>query len=270
MLVHFFPYLYHVPPLGIFETMTTPRVHFFCKESLKQAFSWSAAAHVTVVAAAVGLGFVDGESPALVELEETIRFTPSFEKAPNLEMQESTDIPNPVPEPDAEFVDSEELVPLPDKPIAQPKSLNPASLLQLPHLPFPRNDARVTRRRLTPPKLERQPEASENPTPRQQETVATPPVTETFVAARQNRRGCPYPIYPTRALRRGLTGRCVLSIRVDDNGAVNWVRLRTSSGHGILDRAAMATVEKWHLTPATHGGLPVASERDISILFTLP
>ena len=258
--------LYHGPPLGVTETMHRPQVQFFSREGLKQAFSWSTAAHVAVVAAAAGVGFIGADEGAVVELEESIRFTSAFEEAPTAEMSESTDIPNPVPEPDVEFVDPDDETQLPLTPLTEPKGFNPSPMVSSQHTPLPVRNSTVKRSR----PVQRKPKPEPRPTPPVAAPAPTPPAVGTFVSARPNSKGCPSPTYPARALRHGISGRCVLSIRVNVDGSVDWIRLRQSSGHGILDRAAIAAVKIWRLTPATHAGQPVASERDVSILFTLP
>lgn len=55
----------------------------------------------------------------------------------------------------------------------------------------------------------------------------------------------PPPRYPTRARRRGLQGRVVLLVRVDAAGGVAEIRVDHSSGHRMLDRAALKTVRNW-------------------------
>jgi protein TonB len=57
--------------------------------------------------------------------------------------------------------------------------------------------------------------------------------------------GNPKPTYPWSARRAGLFGRVVLRVEVLPSGAVGTVSVAESSGHGILDRAALRTVALW-------------------------
>lgn len=56
----------------------------------------------------------------------------------------------------------------------------------------------------------------------------------------------PPPLYPGLAQRRGLEGEAVVWIRVDEAGQVTSVELKKTSGHDVLDQAALAIVrERW-------------------------
>ncbi len=76
----------------------------------------------------------------------------------------------------------------------------------------------------------------------------------------------PAPTYPASALRQGLTGRVVLRVRVDADGTVVSAGVLQSSGHAILDKAALASVEQWRFQPASLLG--VAIEQEIAVPFT--
>ncbi len=77
------------------------------------------------------------------------------------------------------------------------------------------------------------------------------------------------PVYPRRARRLGWQGRVVVRVRVDARGRVVAVRLGDSSGHGILDRAALDAVRGWRFAPARRGAIPVAAWVDVPIRFRL-
>ena len=66
----------------------------------------------------------------------------------------------------------------------------------------------------------------------------------------------PQPAYPIQARRRGLQGTVMLKVLVDAGGSVADVRLAESSGHSILDQAAINAVRGWIFTPGTTGGRP--------------
>jgi periplasmic protein TonB len=63
----------------------------------------------------------------------------------------------------------------------------------------------------------------------------------------------PPPEYPPAARRRGYEGTVMMEVLVDRGGKVQDLRLVESSGHGLLDRAAMGAVKRWMFEPARHG-----------------
>ncbi len=82
---------------------------------------------------------------------------------------------------------------------------------------------------------------------------------------RQNRP----PSYPLMAKRRGYEGEVLLSVWVDAEGVVTEIKIKHSSGHLSLDRAALKTVKGWSFTPATAGGRPVDMWVDVPVEFQL-
>ncbi|NEP47099.1 MAG: TonB family protein, partial [Okeania sp. SIO2H7] len=64
---------------------------------------------------------------------------------------------------------------------------------------------------------------------------------------------CPQPRYPARARREGWEGNPRLRIDTDDRGYVTNVSLEESSGHSILDEAAIEAVRDWKLEPKEGG-----------------
>jgi len=64
---------------------------------------------------------------------------------------------------------------------------------------------------------------------------------------------CPQPRYPARARRQGWQGNPRLRIDTDDRGYVTNVSLEESSGHSVLDEAAMEAVWDWKLEPKEGG-----------------
>jgi protein TonB len=79
----------------------------------------------------------------------------------------------------------------------------------------------------------------------------------------------PLPRYPLAARFDGAEGRVMLRVRVDARGQVETVDVTTSSGHAILDRAAIDTVRRWRFAPARRDGLPVPAEINVPIQFRL-
>jgi protein TonB len=68
------------------------------------------------------------------------------------------------------------------------------------------------------------------------------------------------PEYPQRAQQRRIEGKVLLRIAITNRGAVSSVEVVESSGHSILDRAAVAGVEKWVFEPAKRDGVPIQTE----------
>ncbi|MEL6427878.1 MAG: energy transducer TonB [Planctomycetota bacterium] len=64
---------------------------------------------------------------------------------------------------------------------------------------------------------------------------------------------CPPPAYPRRAVRLGWCGEVAVEITVDAGGAVVRARVLRSSGHGLLDDAALDAVRVWRFEPAEVG-----------------
>lgn len=54
------------------------------------------------------------------------------------------------------------------------------------------------------------------------------------------------PRYPREAMDQGLSGRSLLKALIDANGAVVAVIVETSSGHTVLDEAAVEELRGWH------------------------
>lgn len=80
---------------------------------------------------------------------------------------------------------------------------------------------------------------------------------------------CPPPEYPRQARRRNLEGTVWLRLRVSSDGLPAEVILETSSGHALLDEAALAAARAWKLTPATCDGLPCEGILRVPVTFRL-
>ena len=173
---------------------------------------------------------------------------------------------DPPPVPTLEPMPPEELLPITDwglSPLPDdegpgleevPPDLNPERILQDPELP----------RRQTPQPVEPV-EASfeeiEEPAPVQPTPVSTrEPLRESVSHApvvaspRQVPSDCPPPPYPPLAVRRGWTGTVVLLIDVAADGSVTGVHIESSSGHRVLDEAAVQAVRGWRFHPGTLDG----------------
>jgi len=79
----------------------------------------------------------------------------------------------------------------------------------------------------------------------------------------------PPPRYPSRARRRGLEGRTVIEVEVLESGAPGRLWVITSSGHGVLDSAALAAIRQWAFRPSLRDGRPARAVVRVPILFRL-
>lgn len=77
------------------------------------------------------------------------------------------------------------------------------------------------------------------------------------------------PQYPIIAQKRGFQGTVVLEVLIDKDGSVGELQLFTSSGHKILDRAAMASVKGWLFVPGMRGNEKVEMWVRVPIRFQL-
>ncbi len=77
------------------------------------------------------------------------------------------------------------------------------------------------------------------------------------------------PPYPRIARRRGYEGVVILSVEVRNDGTVGNITVRESSGHSILDKAALKTVKRWKFRPGTQWGVPITMTVDVPVRFML-
>lgn len=160
--------------------------------------------------------------------------------------------PEPVPEeppvPPAVQEDPNAVAPPPTRPTPKPK-------------PQPRQQPRPE------PVADRpQPVATPAPAP-----VPVPaPVKETAAVSGLASLGNPPPVYPQLALRRLWEGKVELLIAVTEEGRAASVKVTRSSGHAVLDDAAVETVRTWKFMPAKRGDTPVAGSATQVIDFKLP
>jgi len=77
------------------------------------------------------------------------------------------------------------------------------------------------------------------------------------------------PLYPVRAVRKGLQGRVVLNVEVLPSGEAGILKTTISSGHRVLDQAAIKAVRQWQFTPAKLAGISVLSYVQVPIQFKL-
>ncbi len=117
--------------------------------------------------------------------------------------------------------------------------------------------------------------------PRRKEEVSTPispsapaatigrvpsPIT---VLARPLYRSNPRPDYPMASKRRREEGEVRVAVTVGPDGRPLRVSLAKSSGHPLLDQAAVDAVRTWTFEPARASGVAVTSEVVVPVRFSL-
>lgn len=92
---------------------------------------------------------------------------------------------------------------------------------------------------------------------------------ESYATARPSYGFTPRPGYPAVAIRRGYEGSVLLNVHVLPNGRPKEVTIFKSSGHKVLDNAALKAVKKWKFVPAQRGFKAVSSWVKVPIEFRL-
>jgi len=79
------------------------------------------------------------------------------------------------------------------------------------------------------------------------------------------------PTYPPAARKAGLEGTVLLRIQIQANGQPGDITVARSSGHNMLDEAAIAAVAKWRFVPAKNrsSGRTVACTTSLPVSFRL-
>jgi len=89
------------------------------------------------------------------------------------------------------------------------------------------------------------------------------------VSAQPRYRSNPKPEYPLPSLRRREEGVVLLNVVVQPDGLPGAISLHRSSGHPLLDRAALEVVRRWTFEPARAAGLAVSSLVVVPVRFAL-
>lgn len=77
----------------------------------------------------------------------------------------------------------------------------------------------------------------------------------------------PAPEYPRLARRRGLEGTCIIEVVMNTRGDVIRLALKQSTGHSMLDNAALNAVRNWKFIAPT--GISGPSKALVPVRFTL-
>ena len=75
--------------------------------------------------------------------------------------------------------------------------------------------------------------------------------------------------YPLAARRMNIQGRVVLNVEVLAEGTVGQVNIQHSSGHEVLDQAALESVKNWRFIAARRGGVSFTRWFSVPIQFSL-
>jgi protein TonB len=169
---------------------------------------------------------------------------------PPPEPKEAIPLDEPEPEP---------LEPLPELPVVEvslPTKREHAPLRRNVRLPKPLlSPVREMPQSLPPPVVRKRP--------------APPAPVGTTTPPRRIVERSPLVRYPSLARRMGMEGRVVLLIRVTLAGEVEAIEIAESSGHSLLDRAALDCVRDWIFLPGRRNGEPVATSVRIPVEFEL-
>ncbi len=77
------------------------------------------------------------------------------------------------------------------------------------------------------------------------------------------------PYYPWRSRLRGEEGTVVIEVEILPDGRRGSIEILSSSGHPLLDRAALRALERARFVPATKNGAAVRSKKKIAFTFRI-
>lgn len=92
--------------------------------------------------------------------------------------------------------------------------------------------------------------------------------TSTVIHEANYKRRTP-PSYPRRAYDLGQQGIVTLAALIEPNGRTGHLKVEQSSGHRLLDKAAIAAVKKWEFEPLTRNGEKVSSWVRVPVKFII-
>ncbi len=78
-----------------------------------------------------------------------------------------------------------------------------------------------------------------------------------------------HPVYPRIAKKSGWEGTVLVRVTVETNGRASKAIVSRSSGHKVLDDAAVKAVKRWAFRPARDGNIPIRTQVVIPIKFSL-
>ena len=116
-------------------------------------------------------------------------------------------------------------------------------------------------RAATPPPTE--PPVTPPPAPAAEETAVV------VLSPQRDPAASPPPDYPRLARRYGWEGVTQVLVQVDAVGRPTGMTVQVSSGHDLLDRAALEAIRGWTFHPATRNGVAEPGELLVPIRFRL-
>lgn len=78
-----------------------------------------------------------------------------------------------------------------------------------------------------------------------------------------------FPVYPGVAVENGVEGLVLVQVLVSSGGESENVKVKSSSGNELLDKAALFAVSQWEFKPALQGQMPAASWFEVPVKFEL-
>jgi protein TonB len=90
-----------------------------------------------------------------------------------------------------------------------------------------------------------------------------------LITAARFRRPPRPPDYPSRAIELDLNGTVLIRALLDPEGDPREVRVHRSSGHAVLDHAAVAAVSRWAFEPASRDGQRIPAWVEVPVHFRL-
>ena len=79
----------------------------------------------------------------------------------------------------------------------------------------------------------------------------------------------PRPAYPSISRRMNEQGKVMLRVFVDATGQPQQIEIKESSGFDRLDKAAVASVQRWRFVPGKRNGVPEGMWNIVPINFVL-
>ncbi|MCA1855996.1 TonB family protein [Massilia oculi] len=160
--------------------------------------------------------------------------------------------------------------PPPEPPAPRPKAVKPDIVVPKPDVEVPPPPIENTVQATTeaePAPEPALPSASDAPPAQPAASSGNPG--QMFSAVLANADGCAKPDYPVTAARNGDTGTVTLALLVGADGRVQNAKVRTSSGHRELDRAALNALSLCQFKPAMNNGVAEAGWGQIAYVWTL-
>jgi TonB family protein len=244
-------------------------------KSQRRALWVSGAAHVVGIVAMGGFSFA-ALRPDLQPIGEPIVLQATFEAPEDiLEVEfESTWSGEPIDiMPQVAYIESQRWVHTPANLVPIEELLDAELLRQVrPHDMLAVDES--MQRQQTPQKdapLIQTQEASVSPRRQQRKIQPNTPTTLAAVPQRTapSFAGNSPAVYPDLARQRGYEGVVLVRLHIDAHGRVKYAEVAKSSGHAILDAAAITTVRRWEGLPATLAGQPIATVELLPFRFRL-